>query len=71
LELCRAKSLTIVLQDVEDRLSEPDLDEQQKREIKDITEGCGNVLQDLKRTVNKYSELQLPYYGVKSRARRE
>jgi hypothetical protein len=64
------KSLTAVLQDVEDRLSEPGLDAQQKRNIKAITEGCNNVLQNLKHTINKYSELQSPHDGVGSKARR-
>lgn len=64
------RSLAIVLQDVEDRLSEPDLDLERRREIKDITEGCGNVLRSLKRTVDKYSDLQSSPAGVRNSAKR-
>jgi hypothetical protein len=59
-----------VLQDVEDRLSEPDLDAQQEKELRDITNSCDNVLSELKQTLDKYSELKSAYVGAGSRAKR-
>ncbi|KFY18089.1 hypothetical protein V492_00159 [Pseudogymnoascus sp. VKM F-4246] len=64
------RGLSIVLQDVEDRLSGPDLDEKQEEELRDITNSCCDVLNDLKKTLEKYSELKSGYSGVGSRAKR-
>ncbi|OBT72106.1 hypothetical protein VF21_09194 [Pseudogymnoascus sp. 05NY08] len=52
-----ARSLSIVLQDVEDRLSGQDLDEKQGKELRDITNSCCDVLSELKRTLDKYNLL--------------
>lgn len=68
--LCRVRSLSIVLQDVEDRLSGPDLDELQEKELRDITNGCCDVLNELKKTLDKYSELKSGHSGAGSRAKR-
>ncbi|KFY72189.1 hypothetical protein V499_07656 [Pseudogymnoascus sp. VKM F-103] len=65
-----ARSLSIVLQDVEDRLSGPDLDEKQAKELREITNSCCDVLSELKRTLDKYSELKSGYAGAGSRAKR-
>lgn len=59
-----------MLQDVEDRLSGPDLDEQQEKELRDITNSCGEVLSELNKTLNKYSELKSGNAGAGSRAKR-
>ncbi|KFZ02648.1 hypothetical protein V500_00038 [Pseudogymnoascus sp. VKM F-4518 (FW-2643)] len=64
------RSLSIVLQDVEDRLSGPDLDDQQEKELRDITNSCGDVLSELKKTLDKYSELKSGYAGAGTRAKR-
>jgi hypothetical protein len=64
------RSLSIVLQDVEDRLSRPDLDDQQEKELRDITNSCGDVLSELKKTLDKYSELKLGYVGARTREKR-
>jgi hypothetical protein len=59
-----------VLQDVRDRLSGPDLDEKQGKELRDITNSCFDVLSELKKTLDKYSELKSGYAGAGSRAKR-
>lgn len=59
-----------MLQDVEDRLSGPDLDEQQEKDLRDITSNCGDVLRELKNTLDKYSELKSGHAGAGSRAKR-
>jgi tRNA C32,U32 (ribose-2'-O)-methylase TrmJ len=47
-----------VLQDIEVVLSEPDLNAQQKTELREIADGCLNVLQKLEETLDKYGELK-------------
>lgn len=59
-----------MLQDVEDRLSGPDLDERQEKDLRDITISCCDVLSDLKTTLDKYSELKSVYASAGSRAKR-
>jgi len=64
------RSLSIVLQDVEVALSEPDLDAQQKTELREIADGCLNVLQKLEQTLETYSELQSGSRRIGNRVKR-
>jgi septation ring formation regulator EzrA len=68
--LDRVRSLSIVLQDVEVVLSEPDLTTQQKTELREIADGCLNVLQKLEQTLDKYSELNPGSSRIKNRVKR-
>ena len=52
------RSLSIVLQDVEVVLSEPDLNAQQKKELREIADSCLNVLRMLEQILDKYGELK-------------
>ena len=54
----RVRSLSIILQDVEVVLSEQELNTQEKTEMKEIADGCRNVLDKLKKTLDKYGELK-------------
>ncbi|KAN0073916.1 hypothetical protein V8E54_007853 [Elaphomyces granulatus] len=56
-----------VFQDIEVVLSEPDLNTQQKNELKAIANGCLNVLEKLEQTLDKYSELKSGSGSVGSR----
>jgi hypothetical protein len=47
-----------VLQDIEVILPEPNLYTQQSIELKEITDGCVSILENLQRTLNKYGELK-------------
>jgi hypothetical protein len=59
-----------VLQDVEVVLSEPDLSTQQKTELREIANGCYNVLKKLEETIDKYGELKSGSGGVGKRVKR-
>jgi len=59
-----------VLQDVEVVLSEPDLDTQQKNELREIANGRLNVLEELEKTLDKYGELKSDSKRVGSRVKR-
>ncbi|KAH6668301.1 hypothetical protein B0J14DRAFT_158963 [Halenospora varia] len=52
------RSLSIVLQDVEVVLSEPDLSTQEKTELREIANGSHNVLKKLEEMLDKYGELK-------------
>jgi len=55
--LNRVRSLTIILQDVEIVLSERELTGQQSADLRDIADGCRNVLNELEKLLDKYREL--------------
>ena len=64
------RSLSIVLQDAEIAISAPDLDAQHKTELREIADGCLNVLQKLEQTLDKYSELQSDSGRIENRVKR-
>jgi peptidoglycan hydrolase CwlO-like protein len=66
----RVRSLSIVLQDVEVVLSEPDLNTQQKTELREIADGCLNVLKKLEKTLDKYGELKSGSGSIGKRIKR-
>ena len=66
----RVRSLSIILQDVEVVLSEPDLTTQQKTELREIVDGCVNILQKLEQTLNRYSELKSGSMNIGNRVKR-
>lgn len=68
--ICRIRSLSIVLQDVEVILPERELTSQQKIELHDITDGCRNVLDKLEKTLGKYRELISVPESVDQRVKR-
>lgn len=59
-----------MLQDVEVVLSEPDLNTQQKTELREIADGCLNVLKKLEETLDKYGELKSGSGSVRRRIKR-
>jgi len=65
------RSLSIVLQDVEVVLSKPHLNTQQKTELKEIADGCLNVLKKLEETLDKYGELKSGSGSVGKRMKRK
>jgi hypothetical protein len=66
----RVRSLSIVLQDVEVVLSQPDFTTQQKTELREITDGCLNILQKLEQTLDKYGELKSGSRRIGNRVKR-
>jgi hypothetical protein len=64
------RSLSIILQDVEVVLSEPDLTSLQKTELREIADGCLNVLQKLEQTLGKYGELKSDSRRIGKRVKR-
>lgn len=64
------RSLSIVLQDIEDELSLPDLDTKQESELKEIVDGCRDVLEKLQRLLSTYGELRSDSRGVGYKAKR-
>jgi hypothetical protein len=64
------RSLSIVLNDVEVVLSELDLNTQQKKELKEIADGCLNVLAKLEKKLDNYSELESGSRSVGNRVKR-
>jgi hypothetical protein len=54
----RVRSLSIVLRDVEIVLSERELPDEQMAELKEIANGCQNVLDGLESTLDEYEELK-------------
>ena len=69
LHLNRLRSLLIIL-NIEAVPSEPGLNTKQKNELKAIADGCLNVLEKLKQTLDKYSELTSGSASVGSKAKR-
>ena len=55
--LTRVKSLKIILDDVEIVLPQRDLTDDQDKMLRDVAEGCHNVLSALKQQLEKYQEL--------------
>ncbi|KAM0130917.1 hypothetical protein ACHAP3_007144 [Botrytis cinerea] len=64
------RSLSIVLQDIEDELSLPDLDTKQESELKEIVDGCRDVLEKLQRLLSTYGELRSDSRGVGYKAKK-
>ena len=65
----RVRSLSIILQDVDVVLSEHELNDQQKKDLKDIVDTCQNVLDELEKTLGKYSELEPRQRGITKRVK--
>ncbi|KAF7880334.1 uncharacterized protein EAF02_007180 [Botrytis sinoallii] len=64
------RSLSIVLQDIEDELSLPDLNAKQKSELKEIIVGCRDVLEKLQQALSTYGEFKSDSRGVGCKAKR-
>ena len=47
-----------MVQDIDVDLSNTDLNSQQKDELQRIADGCGNVLADIEKTVERYSQVE-------------
>lgn len=70
LGLDSVKSLSNVVRDVDDILSQRDLTSQQKKNLDEIAQGCCNVLRELKDTLDKYQELDSSAKGISGKSRR-
>lgn len=68
--LNRVKSLSNTLRDIEDLLQERDLTDQQNSDLKDIAEGCCNVLADLEKALGKYHSLDARPKSLRDKSRR-
>lgn len=66
----RVRSLSIVLLDVEVVLSDRELRNEQEAELKQIANGCGNVLDQLEHTLDEYDELKSGHGSVSKRVKR-
>jgi hypothetical protein len=66
----RVRSLSITLQDVDVVLYEGELNDHQKKDLKDIIDACRNVLDELERTLEKYRELELRQRDIGKRVQR-
>jgi hypothetical protein len=68
--LDRVRGLSIILQDVDIVISERELNEQQKKDLKVIFNACHNVLDELEGMLYKYSELDLRQRGISQKVER-
>ena len=59
-----------MLEDVDVVLSAPDLTNEQKTQLREIADGCLNVLKTLEQTLDKYGELKPVSGSVGNRAKR-
>ena len=57
-ELDRVRSLSIVLGDIDVVLSEREISDQQKTDHEEISRSCRTVLDELRKTLGKYSKLE-------------
>ncbi|OBT72674.1 hypothetical protein VF21_08561 [Pseudogymnoascus sp. 05NY08] len=64
------RSLSIILQDADIVLPERELTGQQKAELDGIVQGCHNLLEELKITLDKYQELDSGTKGSNGRSRK-
>jgi Cdc6-like AAA superfamily ATPase len=64
------RSLSIVLQDADIAFSKQELNNDQKRALEDIDNGCQNVLDELQRILDNNTELGLESRGVGKRIKR-
>jgi uncharacterized protein YoxC len=64
------KTLSNVLRDIDDVLSQRDLAGQQKQSLDDIAQGCHNVLKELNKTLDKYQDLGSSAKGISSKSRK-
>lgn len=68
--LNRVRNLSIVLQDADVAFSSRELDNEQKRDLGDIDNGCRNILDELQQILHKNSELSSEIEGVSKRVKR-
>lgn len=66
----RVRSLSIVLQDVDVVISKSEPASQEKKNLEDITASCRNVLGELEKTLDQYSELDSKLKSVGKKVRR-
>jgi hypothetical protein len=66
----RVRSLSIILQDVEVLVPQRDLTSQQKTELEEIVQRCGNVLEELGEILDKYQELDSRSKSLGGKSRR-
>jgi hypothetical protein len=66
----RVRSLSIVLLDVEVVLSDRELHNKLEAELKEIANGCKNVLNELEHILDEYSELKSSHGSVTKRVKR-
>lgn len=55
--LRRVKSLSNVIRDIEDTVPQRDLSLEQEADLKEIVDGCGNVLNELDQVLQKHQDL--------------
>ena len=66
----RVRSLSIILLDVEVVLSNRELHNEQKAELKQIANSYRIILNELEHTLDKYNELKSSYGSVSKRVKR-
>ena len=66
----RVRSLSIVLQDAEVVVPHRDLTSQQKTELEEIGQRCGNILEELGKILDKYQELDSSSKTLGGKSRR-
>ena len=64
------KVLSNVIRDVDDVLPQRDLSSQQKKDLDEITQGCHEVLNQLKNKLDKNQELYSKGKGISGKSRR-
>lgn len=64
------RSLSIILQDIDDLESEQGPTDHQQQEIKIISQGCFHVLSDLESALDRHQELDTRAVSGRDRARR-
>jgi hypothetical protein len=66
----RVRSLSIILQDVEVVVPQRDLTSLQMTDLEEIVQRCGNVLEELGKTLDKYQELDSSSKSLGGKSRR-
>ena len=66
----RVRSLSNILQDLDDLVSQRDLSDKQKADLSQITQACGNVLGELDKVIDKYYTLDTKPNGFGRKSRK-
>lgn len=64
------KTLSNVLRDIDDVRSQRDLTGQQKQSLKEIAQGCCNVLEELNKILDKYQDLDSSAKCISGKSRK-
>ena len=67
--LYRVRALTIILQDVDVQLPGYDIDDRQRKQLGEISHGCGTLLDELQDVIGKYKVVEYCGTSIHKKAR--